>query len=65
MVSTIAAGERCGGTTVFTPLGALSETLALAPGLLDTEHIDEVLLVCPKHSAVKSVDGCSPLDLGG
>ena len=39
---------------VFMPLGVrFQKKLALVPGLLDTEHIDEVLLVCRKHGAVK------------
>ena len=39
---------------VLMPLGVhFQKKLALVPGLLDTEHIDEVLLVCRKHGAVK------------
>ena len=39
---------------VLMPLGVrFQKKLALAPGLLDTEHIDEVLLVCRKRGAVK------------
>lgn len=39
---------------VFMPLGLrFQKRLALAPGLLDTEHVDEVLLVCRKYGAVK------------
>ena len=38
---------------VFMPLSVrLQKKLALAPGLLDTEHIDEVLLVCRKRGAI-------------
>ena len=40
---------------VFMPLGVrFQKKLVLAPGLIDTEHVDEVLLVCRKHGAVKS-----------
>lgn len=39
---------------VFVPLGVrFQKRLALAPGLVDTEHVDEVLLVCRKQGAVK------------
>jgi len=39
---------------VFMPLGVrFQKKLALAPGLLNTEHVDEVLLVCRKQVAVK------------
>jgi SAM-dependent methyltransferase len=39
---------------VFMPLGVrFQKKLALAPGLIDTEHVDEVLLVCRKDGAVK------------
>jgi len=39
---------------VFMPLGVrFQKKLVLAPGLIDTEHVDEVLLVCRKHGAVK------------
>lgn len=39
---------------VFMPLGVrFQKKLALAPGLLDTEHIDEVLLVCRKRGGVE------------
>ena len=39
---------------VFMPLGVrFQKKLALVPGLIDTEHVDEVLLVCRKHGAVK------------
>jgi SAM-dependent methyltransferase len=39
---------------VFMPLGVrFQKKLALAPGLIDTEHVDEVLLVCRKHGAAK------------
>ncbi len=38
---------------VFMPLGVrLQKKLALVPGLLDAEHVDEVLLVCRKGGAV-------------
>ncbi len=41
-----------GYNRVFMPLGVyFQKRLTLAPGLLDTEHIDEVLLVCRKHGA--------------
>ena len=37
---------------VLMPLGVrFQKKLALVPGLLDTEHIDEVLLVCRKYGA--------------
>ncbi|MBI3393083.1 MAG: class I SAM-dependent methyltransferase [Nitrospirae bacterium] len=39
---------------VFMPLGVrFQKKLALAPGLIDTERVDEVLLVCRKHGAAK------------
>ena len=39
---------------VFMPLGVyLQKKLALAPGLLDTAALDEVLLVCRKHGSSK------------
>jgi SAM-dependent methyltransferase len=39
---------------VFMPLGVrFQKKLALAPGLIDTEHVDEVLLVCRKHAVVR------------
>jgi SAM-dependent methyltransferase len=39
---------------VFMPLGVyFQKKLTLAPGLIDTERVDEVLLVCRKHAAVK------------
>ncbi len=39
---------------VLMPLGLrFQKKLALVPGLLDSAHIDEVLLVCRKHGAVK------------
>ena len=39
---------------VLMPIGVrFQKKLALAPGLLDTEHIDEVLLVCRKRGAAK------------
>jgi len=37
---------------VFMPLGVrFQKELTFAPGLLDTDHIDDVLLVCRKHGA--------------
>ncbi len=39
---------------VFMPLGVhFQKKLTLAPGLIDTEHVDEVLLVCRKQDAIK------------
>ncbi|WP_461572485.1 class I SAM-dependent methyltransferase [Sulfuricaulis sp.] len=39
---------------VFMPLGVrFQKKLALVPGLIDTEHVDEILLVCRKHGAAK------------
>ena len=39
---------------VFMPLGVrFQKKLALVPGLIDTEHVDEVLLVCRKHGVAK------------
>ena len=39
---------------VFMPLGVcFQKKLALVPGLIDTEHVDEVLLVCRKHDVAK------------
>ena len=41
---------------VLMPLGVrFRKKLALAPGLLDTEFIDEVLLVCRKRGPVATV----------
>ncbi len=41
---------------VFMPLGVrFQRKLALVPGLLDTEHIDEVLLVCRKHVRIRDL----------
>jgi SAM-dependent methyltransferase len=43
---------------VVMPLGVrLQRKLALTPGLIDTEHIDEILLVCRKRGAALSVSG--------
>jgi len=39
---------------VFMPLGVrFQKKLALVPGLIDTENVDEVLLVCRKHGTVR------------